>query len=109
MDDLKSKAGGVLAVVVIVLWLMGMATVVAGILAGTCLVIGLMMTIERLPGFWKFATSKVGKPIVIIGTAILSHRIFGADGPMAMIALTWSLIFKVLVIEAHARRMELEA
>lgn len=108
MKDLNSKAGGTLAAVVIVLWLMGMAQVVAGILAGTCLVLGLMMTIEKVPGFWPFACSKVGKPIVIIGTAVLSHAIFGVSGPMSMIALAWSLIFKILVIEAHAKRVELE-
>lgn len=102
---LKSGASGVVAVILIVLWILGMGHVMAGIIAGTLLVFGLMMTIERLPGFWTFACSGAGMTVVIIGTAILSHMMFGTDSVMGMIALCWSLVFKVMVIDGKRKEM----
>lgn len=105
MNDLKSKAGLVLGVVALLLWAVGLGMILGGLVAGTFLVIGMMMTIEKIPGFWTFACSRVGKPITVIGTAFLAHLVFGITGPMSMVAVAWSLIFKVLIIEAHAQRM----
>lgn len=106
MNDLKGKAGAALAGLVLILWLAGMGMVLMGVIGGTFLVLALMGTVERLPGFWKFACSKVGKPIVIILTAVLAHAVFGIHGPVSMIALSWSLILKVMVIEAHSKALQ---
>lgn len=105
MNDFKGSAFGILAVVVVLLWLSGMIYILAGILAGTLIVLALMMTIEQLPGFWTFATWGPGKLVVLFGTAWLTHAALGADSVIGMIALCWSLIFKVLVIEAKKREL----
>ena len=105
MNDLKSKAGVALGAVVLFLWIFGLGMILGGLIAGTFLVIGMMMTIEKIPGFWAFACSRVGKPITVIGTAFLAHLVFGISGPMSMVAVAWSLIFKVMIIEAHSQRL----
>lgn len=100
---LKSGTTGVVAVILVVLWVLGMGHVMAGVIAGTLLVFGLMMTIERIPGFWTFACNGFGMTIVIIGTAVLSHMMFGTDSVMGMIALCWSLVFKVMVLDGKRK------
>jgi hypothetical protein len=102
---MKDKAMGIAAAVICVLWILGLIQLVAGVVAGTMIVIGLMMTIEKIPGFWKFTSWLPGKLIVLAGTAWLTHTVFGADTIIGMIALAWSVLFKVLVIDAKTRAM----
>lgn len=105
-QDVKNKAYGIVAGVVVILWVMGLGYLLVGVLAGTLVVVAMMMTIEKMvPGFWHIATNPLGKILVLGGTGYLTHAIFGAGTIIGMIALCWSLLFKVLVIENKAREM----
>lgn len=108
METFKGGAGRVTILVLIGLWLFGLGHILAGIVAGTLLVLGLMMTIERIPGFWAFTCTGMGTVIVIIGTAYLSHMMFGTDSVLGMVALCWSLVFKVMVIDGEKRKRGLK-
>jgi len=103
-ETFKGGAGTVLVVVLVGLWLFGLGHILAGIIAGTLLVLGLMMTIERIPGFWRFTCTGFGTVVVILGTAMLSHWMFGTDSVLGMVALCWSLVFKVMVIDGEKRK-----
>jgi hypothetical protein len=99
-------AYGVLAVVLVILWMLGIGYLLAGFIAGTLVVVALMMTVEKIiPGFWHIATNPLGKIAVLAGTGWLTHYVFGASTIVGMIALCWSLVFKVIVIEQKAREM----
>jgi hypothetical protein len=54
---------------------------------------------------WHIATNPLGKIAVLAGTGWLTHYVFGASTIVGMIALCWSLVFKVIVIEQKAREM----
>lgn len=101
--DSKISAGGALGVLLVIVWLSGLAHILAGMIAGILLVFGLMMTIERVPGFWTFATTGVGTLIVLFGTGYLSHIMIGTGTALGMIALVTSLIGKVALIDHHRR------
>lgn len=88
-----------LGVVLAIVWITGLAHVLAGMIAGALLVLGLMMTIERLPGFWAFATTGFGTLVVLFGTGWLSHQMFGTGTALGMIAFVTSLIGKVAMID----------
>ncbi len=98
------SAAGALAVVIAIVWFSGLAHIMGGIIAGALLVLGLMMTIERIPGFWRFAVTGPGTLIVLFGTGYLSHVMIGTGTAMGMIALVTSLIGKVALID-HQRRL----
>lgn len=93
----------VAAVLIVILWITGVFQIVAGVIAGTMVVLALMMTIERIPGFWAFACTGLGTIIVLFGTAWLTHAVLGADTIIGMIALCWSLIFKVMLLDQKRR------
>lgn len=101
-------AAGICALVVLALWISGIMTILAGVIAGTLIVLALMMTIERIPGFWWFAVTPVGTIVVLAGTAWLTHVALGADTIVGMVALAWSLVLKVLILDEKrkARRLE---
>lgn len=106
MDEkIPGNVIGILAVVLIVLWLSGVMSILAGVIAGALIVGGLMMTVEQIPGFWRFAVNPVGKIIVLIGTAWLTHKAFGGDSIVGMIALCTSMILKVMLINAKRDQM----
>lgn len=104
----KSHLGGrsmlVVAVLLMILWITGVFQILAGVIAGTLIVFALMMTIERIPGFWAFACTGLGTIVVLFGTAWLTHAALGADTIVGMIALCWSLIFKVMLIDQRKRQ-----
>lgn len=102
---MKDKVIGITTAVIVVLWILGLIQLVAGVIAGTLIVVALMATIEKVPGFWRFATWTPGKIVVLAGTAWLTHAAFGADTIVGMIALAWSVLFKVLVIDAKTRAL----
>lgn len=109
--DTNSKEGvpgsvyGIIAVVVVGLWIAGIFQILAGVIAGTLIVGALMMTIEQVPGFWQFAVNPIGKICVLAATAWLTHKAFGSDTIIGMIALCWSMILKVIVISAKRNQM----
>ena len=96
-------AAGALLVVLAIVWFTGLGHILAGMIAGILLVLGLMMTIERIPGFWAFACTGFGTLVVLIGTGILSHLMIGTGTALGMIALVTSLIGKVALIDHHRR------
>lgn len=115
METTKTSPGGftgaaaaVCGVVIVALWITGIMQILAGVLAGTLIVLALMMTIERIPGFWAFATTGIGTIVVLFGTAWATHAVLGADTIIGMIALCWSLVLKVLILDERkkARRLE---
>lgn len=94
-----------LAIVIVILWLAGILQILAGVLAGALIVGGLMMTVEQIPGFWRFAVNPLGKIIVLVSTAWLTHKAFGGDSIIGMIALCTSMILKVMLINAKRSQM----
>lgn len=99
----SGKAAGALAILLAIVWFAGLAHILAGMIAGIILVLGLMMTVERIPGFWKFACTGVGTLVVLFGTGYLSHLMIGTGTALGMIALVTSLIGKVALIDHHRR------
>lgn len=105
-ENAQKKAYGLTAAVIVILVILGLAQIVAGIIAGTLVVLALMMTVEKMiPWFWQIATNPLGKVFVLGGTAWLTHAIFGAGTIIGMIALSWSVLFKVVLIEAKSREL----
>jgi len=94
-----------LGVVVAIVWFSGLAHVLAGMIAGALLVLGLMMTVERIPGFWPFAVTGFGTIVVLFGTGWLAHVMFGTSTALGMIAFVTSLIGKVAMIDEKKRSM----
>lgn len=99
-----SGAGAALLIVLAIVWFTGLGHILAGMIAGILLVLGLMMTIERIPGFWAFACSGFGTLVVLFGTGLLSHMMIGTGTALGMIALVTSLIGKVALIDHHRRQ-----
>lgn len=106
MKNEQGKAYGILIAVLLILWIVGLLQLLAGVIGGTLIVLALFATIEKIPGFWLIATNPIGKLIVLGGTAWLTHAAFGADTIFGMIALAWSVLFKVMIIEAKTRELK---
>lgn len=104
-NAIPGKVIGVLAIVLIGLWIAGIFQILAGVIAGSLIVGALMMTVEQIPGFWRFAVNPLGKIVVLAATAWLTHKAFGSDTIIGMIALCWSMILKVIVISAKRQQM----
>lgn len=100
----SGKAAMALGGILVIVWLSGLGAILAGMIAGILLVLGLMMTIERIPGFWSFACTGFGTLVVLFGTGWLSHLMIGTGTAIGMIALVTSLIGKVALID-HQRRL----
>ena len=106
LETFNSTAMKLVAGLIVCLWVIGAAQIAAGLMLGSLMVIGLMITVEQIPGFWRMALWGPGTLIVVFGTAWLTHAVFGAHSIVGMTAVAWSLIFKVIVIEA--KRGELQ-
>lgn len=97
---------GIVVLVLLVLWVLGVGQILGGFVVGTLIVAALMMTIEKLPGFWRFATWGPGMIVVLFGTAWLTHAVVGRDTVTGMIALAWSVLLKVLLIDERRRSLK---
>lgn len=104
-EKIPGSVVGVFAVVVVLLWLAGILQILAGVIGGALIVGALMMTVEQVPGFWRFAVNPLGKIIVLVGTAWLTHKAFGGDSIIGMIALCTSMVLKVMLINAKRQQM----
>lgn len=81
----------------------------AGIVLGTLVVLGIMMTIERLPGFWRFASTKIGLITIVLGTGFLAHLIVGGSTVTSIVAVGYALVLKtVILIKEREARMHPE-
>lgn len=100
----KNPAAAFLFAVLFVLFAAGMFSILAGVIAGLLMTGAIMLTIERIPGFWRFAVTGIGTPVVLLGTAYLSHLMFGVSSTMGMIAMVTSLIAKVAAIDHHRNK-----
>lgn len=100
MDEGKKKALFVLALPIVGLMGLGFLKLAEGIFLGSLVVAGLMMTIEQAFGkiWWPMATSKVGMPVVAIGTAWLCHIILPGGHVSTTIAIGWALLAKAVIL-----------
>jgi len=98
---MRESLGAVLAIIAGGALLFGMMHIFAGVLLGSLIVLALMCTVERIPGFWPFACTSIGMIVVLIGTGWLTHAVFGTTSIVGMTAFAWSILAKIWIIDAE--------
>jgi hypothetical protein len=92
--------GWIVGVPLVLLWIIGAMQIFGGCLAGAGLVVGMMLTLDRIPGFKAFACTALGMIVVLVGTGWLSHYLFSMSSFIGMVAFVTSLILKIVLIES---------
>jgi hypothetical protein len=91
---------------IIVAIFIGGSKVLQGLAIALLVVAGVFITISAIPGMDRFATSKIGYPCMVLGTAILVHYIVGAGTLAALIATAFTLTVKMVVLDAIIKQTE---
>ena len=100
--------GYIVGIPLVLLWVLGAMQIFGGFLAGAGLVVGMMLTLDRIPGFKAFACTGLGMVVVLIGTGWLSHYLFSLSSFIGMVAFVTSLILKIAVIEGWRKERDPE-
>jgi hypothetical protein len=93
------------AAALLIALLVGGAYAMAGLALALLVVAGVAVTLGSLPGFWLFATSRVGYPLVILLTGLVAHQAFGATSLVGVFAIGWALVVKNFVLRAARARV----
>lgn len=79
--------------------LLGGAKVLQGMAIALIVVAGMFITMDAVPGLMRFAMTPVGYPIVVVATAFFVHALVGAGTLGGIIAIAFSLIVKMGVLD----------
>jgi hypothetical protein len=93
------------ALALLVALAVGGAYAMAGLALALLVIAGVLVTVGVIPGFWWFATSRGGYPVVVILTGLAAHALFGATTLTGIFAIAWTLVLKTGVLSAARRRV----
>ncbi len=90
----------------IMIW--GVSILSLGLFLGSLAVLGAALTIEQIPGFWAFATTRVGMIVVSLGMGYLVHLTLGTATVTGMVAAAWAMCLKgwILIMKRKDRLYE---
>lgn len=104
-DKMKRMVSLMVVATLLAALAIGGSFAMAGLAMAMLVIAGAMVTAGVIPGFWWFATSRAGYPIVVVGTALVTHALFGAATITGIFAIGWTLVLKMLVLEAARKRV----
>jgi FtsH-binding integral membrane protein len=79
--------------------LIGATYALTGLALALLIVSGMFVTIEFIPFFHEFATSKIGMPIVVLATALVVAKVVSITSIVGMFALAFSLTLKIWLLK----------
>lgn len=101
----KRTVGFVIAATLLVALLVGGAFAMSGLAMALLVIAGAIVTAQAIPGFWWFAATDLGYIVVVVGTAMVTHALFGAATITGIFAIGWTLVLKMLILSACRRRI----